>query len=208
MARFRPKAFFREQRPMTHRRLLSLCGVAVVLSAAAANGQSTSRPAGASAPAMTAMRGSQTDFDFEFGEWKARVSRLLRPLTGSNEWVTFEGTSVVRKVWDGRANLGELDVQGPGGRITGMTLRLFNPETQQWNISWANARDGALGPPMYGGFTNGRGEFYNQETLNGRAIFVRFVFSDVTPTTFRFEQAFSGDGGKTWEVNWIATFTR
>lgn len=148
------------------------------------------------------------DFDFEIGTWKAQLSRLLEPLTGSTTWTEYEGTSVVRKLWDGRANLGELAIQGPTGHIEGLSLRLFNPQTRQWNIHWANSRDGQLGVAMVGGFKSGRGEFYNQETFGGRAIFVRFVFSDITATSFRLEQAFSQDGGKTWEANWIAKFTR
>ena len=148
------------------------------------------------------------DFDWEIGEWRVHISRLVQPLTGSSTWAEYTGTSVVREVWGGRANLGELEVAGTAGRIQGLSLRLYDPESRQWKISWANARDGALGPPMIGGFHQGRGEFYNQETFNGRAIFVRFIFSDITPTTFRLEQAFSADGGKTWEVNWIARFER
>jgi hypothetical protein len=90
-----------------------------------------------------------------------------------------------------------------------LSLRLYNPDTRQWNISWANSNDGMLGPPMVGGFdAKGRGEFYNQETFNGRAIFVRFIFSDITRTSFRLEQAFSNDGGTIWEANWVARFTR
>ncbi len=151
----------------------------------------------------------QHDFDFEVGTWKARVSRLDRPLTGSTRWLVYEGTSVVRKVWDGRANLGELEVDGTAGHIEGLTLRLYNPAARQWNITWANARAGALDrATMFGGFTNARGEFFGQDSLDGRAIYVRFVFSNITPTSFRFEQAFSADGGKTWEVNWKAEFTR
>lgn len=153
-------------------------------------------------------RDGQHDFDFEFGEWKIRLSRLQRPLSGSTTWVEYEGTSVVRRVWNGRANLGELDVAGPAGQIKGLSLRLYNPESRQWNISWASGSNGTLGPPMVGEFKNGRGEFFNQELLNGRAIYVRFVFSDITPRSFRFEQSFSDDGGKTWEVNWKATFTK
>jgi hypothetical protein len=153
-------------------------------------------------------RDGQHDFDFEIGAWKAHLTRLLHPLTGSTTWVEYEGTSVVRKVWGGRANLGELEVDGKSGHLEGLSLRLYNPQSRQWNISWANGSDGILGQPMSGEFKNGRGEFFNQESLNGRAIFVRFVFSDITPTSFRFEQAFSADGGKTWEVNWKATFTR
>jgi hypothetical protein len=158
---------------------------------------------------LTAQRDGQRDFDFEIGSWTARLSRLDRPLTGSARWLEYEGTSVVRKVWDGRANLGELDVKGPAGRIEGLTLRLYNPKARQWNITWSNATDGVLDrATMFGGFTDGRGEFFGQDSLDGRAIYVRFVFSDVTPASFRFEQAFSADGGKSWEVNWKAAFTR
>jgi hypothetical protein len=155
-----------------------------------------------------AERDGQRDFDFEIGTWKTRLKRLQRPLTGSTTWVEYEGTSVVRRVWNGRANLGELDVAGSAGQIRGLSLRLYNPESGQWNISWASSSNGTMGPPMVGEFKNGRGEFFNQEMLNGRAIYVRFVFSDITPKSFRFEQSFSDDGGRTWEVNWKATFTK
>src|SRR5262245_31939974 len=156
-----------------------------------------------------ALHDGQRDFDFEIGAWKARLSRLDQPLTGSTTWLEYEGTSTVRKIWNGRANLGELDVAGPAGRIEGLSLRLYDARARQWNITWANARSGVLDrATMFGGFTDGRGEFFGQDSLDGRAIFVRFVFSSITPASFRFEQAFSADGGKTWEVNWKAAFTR
>jgi hypothetical protein len=151
----------------------------------------------------------QHDFDFEFGSWKVHLKRLLQPLTGSNQWVELEGTSVVRKVWDGRANLGELEATNPESHIEGLSLRLYNPQAHQWNIYWASSRDGNLGtPPMIGQFKNGRGEFYDQELFNGAAIQARFIFSEISPNSFRLEQAFSADGGKTWEANWIAYFSR
>ncbi len=150
----------------------------------------------------------QRDFDFEIGTWKTKLKRLRSPLSGSTTWVEYEGTTVVRKVWDGRANLVELDVKGPAGRIEGLSLRLYNPQSRQWSLNFANSASGTLTIPSIGSFKNGRGEFYAQETLNGRAIFVRFVISDITPNSVRFEQAFSDDGGKTWEANWIATDTR
>lgn len=153
-------------------------------------------------------RDGQHDFDFEIGTWKTHLRRLQRPLTGSTTWVEYEGTTVVRKVWDGRANLVELDVTGPAGHIEALSLRLYNPETRQWSLNFSGVGSGTLSPPTIGEFKNGRGEFYNQETLNGRAILVRFVISDITPTSCHFEQAFSDDGGKTWEVNWIAVDTR
>jgi hypothetical protein len=160
------------------------------------------------AQAVSTDKDGQRDFDFEIGKWKTKLRRLQRPLTGSTTWVEYEGTTVVRKVWDGRANLVELDVTGPAGRIEGLSLRLYNPQAKQWSLNFANSAGGTLTEPTIGSFKNGRGEFYGQETLNGRAIFVRFVISEITPDSCRFEQAFSDDGGKTWEVNWIAIDTR
>jgi hypothetical protein len=153
-------------------------------------------------------RDGQHDFDFEIGTWKTHVKRRLRPLTGSTTWVEMNGTTVVRKVWNGRGNLVELVADGPNGRFEGLSLRMYNPQTRQWSLNFANAADGTMTPPTIGEFKDGRGEFYSQETLNGRAIFVRFVITPATPDSIRFEQAFSDDGGKTWEVNWIATDTR
>ncbi|MDB5360019.1 MAG: hypothetical protein JWO51_1316 [Rhodospirillales bacterium] len=153
-------------------------------------------------------RDGQKDFDFEIGRWKTSLSRLQHPLTGSTTWVGYEGTTTVRKVWGGRANLVELEVDGAMGHIEALSLRLYDPDSHQWSLSFANSSGGSLGPPSIGAFENGRGEFYDQETLNGRPILVRFVISDITSNTCHFEQAFSADDGKTWEVNWIATDTR
>src|SRR6266850_4621500 len=153
-------------------------------------------------------RDGQHDFDFEIGTWKTHVRRLVHPLTGSKTWVEMDGTTVVRKVWNGRGNLVELEADGPAGHFEGLSLRLYNPQSQQWSLNFANINDGTLSQPTIGEFKNGRGEFFNQDTFNGRAILVRFVISEITPTSCRFVQSFSNDGGKTWEVNWIAIDTR
>ena len=158
-------------------------------------------------PAQSARRDGQHDFDFEFGTWKTHLRRLQHPLTGSNTWIEYDGTTVVRKLWGGRANLVELEADGPAGHFEGLSLRLYNPEAHQWSLNFASSAAGSLGQPAMGEFKDGRGEFFDQEMLNGRAILVRFVISDITPDSCRFEQAFSDDGGKTWEVNWIATDT-
>jgi hypothetical protein len=158
-------------------------------------------------PETVPQRNGQHDFDFEIGRWKTHLKRLLHPLTGATTWVEYEGTSVVRKVWNGRANLLELELDGPTGHIEGLSLRLYDPQSHQWSLNFSNS-NGTLSQPTIGDFKNGRGEFFDQETLNGRAIFVRFVISDITPNSCHFEQAFSDDGGKTWEVNWIATDMR
>jgi hypothetical protein len=163
----------------------------------------------ATLPSTTmAPRDGRNDFDFEIGTWRTRLKRLQRPLTGSTTWVEYEGTTIVRKVWDGRANLVELHVDGPAGRIEALSLRLYNPEAKQWSLNFSNSAVGTLSPPMTGEFRNGRGEFYSQEVINGRSVFVRFLILPSGNAECRFEQAFSTDAGKTWEVNWIATDTR
>lgn len=159
-------------------------------------------------PASTADRDGQHDFDFEIGTWKTHLKRLAHPLSGSNQWIECDGTSVVRKVWDGRANLLELEADCPSGHLEGLSLRLYNPQSRQWSLNFSNSSGGTLSQPTIGEFKNGRGEFYDQETFRERAILVRFVISDITPNSCRFEQSFSDDGGKTWEVNWIAVDTR
>jgi hypothetical protein len=148
------------------------------------------------------------DFDFNIGTWKTHISRLQHPLTGSTTWIQYEGRSVIRKVWNGRANLVELEADSAAGHIEGLSLRLYNPESHQWSLNFSNSAVGTMGQPTIGEFKNGRGEFTDQETLNGRTIWVRFVISDIKPTRVRYEQSFSDDGGKTWEANWIATDTR
>ncbi len=157
---------------------------------------------------VTAIRDGQHDFDFEIGKWKTHLSRLRNPLSGSTTWVEYQGTSVVRKIWGGRANLVELEVDGPAGHIEALSLRLYNPESHQWSLNSASSRDGVLSQPTIGEFKNGRGEFFDREQFKSRSILVRNVWSNITPTSCKFEQSFSDDGGKTWETNWVAIDTR
>ena len=163
---------------------------------------------GANLQPPQAPRDGQNDFDFEIGNWNTHISRLQHPLTGSTTWVEYHGTSVVRKIWGGRANMVELEVDSPAGHIEGISLRLYNPQSHQWSLNFANSRVGALSVPTVGEFRNGRGEFFDQEEFNGRLILVKNVWMDMTANSCRFEQSFSDDGGKTWEVNWIAVDTR
>lgn len=195
---------------------LMLCSLAVVLHPLLALAEHNSDAAKTqSQPAVTehavTQHDGQHDFDFELGTWKIHLKRLQDRLVGSTTWIPFDGTSVTRKVWDGRANLEEFETDSPTGHIEGLTLRVYNPQTHQWSIYWANSKDPALGQPiqpMVGEFKNGRGEFYDQELWKGRAVYVRFIWSDITPNSAHFEQSFSDDGGKTWEVNWITDQTR
>jgi hypothetical protein len=167
-----------------------------------------SQPAASKPATLPSQRDGSHDFDFEIGDWKTHLKRLVHPLTGSTQWVECEGITRVGKVWNGRANLVELEANCPEGHFEGLNLRLYNPESHQWSLNFANSKGGTLTQPTIGEFKNGRGEFYDQETLNGRAILVRFIISDITADSCHFEQAFSADGGKTWEVNWIAMDTR
>jgi hypothetical protein len=129
------------------------------------------------------IRDGQHDFDFEIGTWATYLRRLKGPLTGSTDWVEYEGTSVVRPIWGGRANLVELDVAGPAGRIEGLSLRLYRPQSGQWSLTFASSANGLLVTPAIGAFEDGRGAFYSQEDLDGRAILSRFVISDITPVS-------------------------
>jgi hypothetical protein len=179
-----------------------LCAALLAVGAHAANST------GATAPAVATPRDGQKDFDFDIGTWKTHLKRLVHPLTGSTSWVELDGTTVVRKIWDGRANLAELETDAASGHLQVISLRLYDPKARQWSLNAANVKVGTLGVPTVGEFKDGRGEFYDQETFNGRTILVRNVWSDISADACRFEQAFSDDGGKTWEVNWIAVDTR
>ena len=156
-------------------------------------------------------RNGEHDFDFEIGTWETHLkvsSRIGHPFSGPTTWTEYHGTSVVRKIWDGRANMVELEVDGPTGHLEALSLRLYNPQSHQWSLNVANGRSGVMGVPTVGKFDNGRGEFYDQETIGERVTLVRNIWSDITANSCHFEQAFSDNGGRTWETNWIATDTR
>lgn len=157
-----------------------------------------------------ATRDGADDFDWEIGTWTTSLRYLANPLSpDADRWVDYEGTSVVRPVLDGQANLVELDVAGAAGRIRGVSLRLYNPQTRQWSVHFANMRNGQLNMPVYGGFdARGRGVFYGQDSVDGRMVLVRFVATSETRETVRFVQSFSDDAGLTWEDNWIAVDRR
>jgi hypothetical protein len=156
----------------------------------------------------TPARDGQHDFDFNLGTWKIHVERLIHPLTGSKTWVTLEGRKVVQPIWNGRAQMEQVEADGPNAHIENMGLMLYNPNSRQWSVSFVNSSDGVLASALFGEFKDGRGEFFAPDTYNGRAIMVRIVWSDITPTTHHPEQSFSEDGGRTWEPNLEVKITR
>lgn len=192
----------------TMRRTAAAYAVCLTLAVCGLIGMTLPVSADSKSGSPTATTDGRHDFDWEFGTWKTTVKRRLRPLSGSQDWVVYEGTTTVSKVWGGNANLVELDVTGPAGRIEALSLRLYNPAARQWSLNFSNINGGAMAIPTVGEFKAGRGEFYSQETLGGRSILVRFVISEFNRESAHFEQSFSDDGGKTWETNWIAVDTR
>ncbi len=147
------------------------------------------------------------DFDFFLGRWIGRNRRLVKPLSGSNEWIEFEARNECRPILDGAGQLEEFRADVGGGMV-GAAFRLFDPRTNLWSLFWANARLGMLLPPTVGRFEGDRGDFFDDEEFEGRPIRVRYRWTGVRTDTPRWEQAFSTDGGETWETNWTAEFRR
>jgi hypothetical protein len=162
------------------------------------------------APSLpTTTRDGARDFDFLHGRWRIHNRKLRDPLSGSSEWYEFEARSVEQPVWGGDANLEEYDATLPdGSRLRGLALRLYDTAARRWTIHWSTAARGTLDPAMYGTFLDGVGTFYSHEDYHGRMILVRFLWTSEGPDAARWEQAFSADGGGTWEANWIMEFTR
>jgi hypothetical protein len=149
---------------------------------------------------------SPHDFDFFHGDWQVHNRRRTDFLDPDSDWEEFPATNRCRPLFDGAANVDEIDM--PYLAAKGATLRLFDHERGQWSLNWASSRTGTLFPPVFGRFDGDRGEFYGDDTHDGKDVRVRFVWSDVSDTGARWEQAFSLDGGGTWLTNWVMEFTR
>ncbi|MGA8099076.1 MAG: hypothetical protein WB810_10495 [Candidatus Cybelea sp.] len=151
--------------------------------------------------------GISHDFDWNFGTWKTHIRRLLHPLSGSTQWVAYHGVVTVRPLLGGAANVEEVEADGPS-HIELLDVRTFDPKSRQWIENQAYGATGALGQPAFGRFANGRGVFHDVEQFNGRTVLVRQTFFDIAPSSYAFEQAFSSDGGRTWEPNFRAHLER
>jgi hypothetical protein len=187
-----------------HRTLPLACALILLSYSPRLLAQTPSTPA--QAPTAAEARDGSHDFDPLLGSWTYHLKRRLHPLTGSNEWVEFEGKGDCRTIFD-NAQIDQGEWNGPTGRIVGLTLRVYNPQSHQWRLYWDNQKVGVLDPPQVGEFKDGVGEFFAQDTINGKTILIRFRWTNLA-TTPHFEQSFSDDGGKTWEVNWITDQTR
>jgi hypothetical protein len=157
---------------------------------------------------VDAQTDGRNDFDFFIGAWDSRQRKLKRRLAGCDEWDEFPAVSVAYKILGGLGHFDEVTLETATGRVVGVTLRLFDPQSQLWSIYWSSTVQSGLGAPMVGRFEHGRGEFYDRETFEGRSIFSRFIWTSSGADACRWEQAFSPDAGRTWETNWTADFFR
>ncbi len=152
---------------------------------------------------QAAQHDGRHDFDFYVGTWKVHNRRLRERLKGSDDWEEFDAISIARPILGGVGNFDEITLERELGPGYGLTIRLFDPASGEWSLYWASSAGGPIFPPMVGRFElDGRGYFYAHETFEGRHIFSRFIWSNISATTARWEQAFSTDGGQSWETNW------
>lgn len=182
-----------------------LCSGAVV-----AAGLAFSPRACADTPAKPAapQRDGSHDFDFGAGLWKTHLKRRVHALSGSNEFIELNGTVNTRAVWGGRAHLEQIEADGPNGHWEGLSLFLYDPASKRWSQTFVNSKSGTVDAGLVGSFKNGRGELFESDSLDGRPILVRGVWSDITPTSHRYEESYSSDGGNTWEVELTADKTK
>jgi hypothetical protein len=187
-------------------RFFVLCVITGALMGFSAFAPAEDNPPAEAVPNLTGLH----DFDFLAGEWRTHHRQLKERLAGSHDWVEFDGTLSTRLLMGGWANSGDNVFNKPGSTYRGVSLRSYDSTTGQWAIWWLDGRDpfGNLDPPLKGHFTDGGANFYADDTFNGKPIRVRYAWSHITPTTARWEQAYSSDGGKTWEINWITDFER
>jgi hypothetical protein len=153
-------------------------------------------------------RDGQHDFDFNIGVWHTHIKRAVDPFASNSESVELNGTVTVRKVWDGKAELEEIEADGPKGHWEGLTLFLYNPSAHQWSQSFANSRVGILSSNI-GGFEDGRVVLVGEDnTVSDKTILVRAVWSDIKPESHQYEEWYSNDGGTTWVRSFTANLTR
>lgn len=150
----------------------------------------------------------RADFDFFIGSWKLRNRVLREWLRGSTSWEEFGGVSVSRKLLGGLGHIEEVTLERASGITEEVVARFYDPQTQQWSIYEADSGSGFSSRPVIATFKDGRIVGYSHEPWEGKHIFRRVTWSEITAASFHWEQAFSADGGTTWETNWIADFTR
>lgn len=157
----------------------------------------------------TTMTDHTHDFDFLIGKWRVHHWRLKDRLAGSHDWVEFDGTSQLWMTMDGHGTVDDNYIGLPGGPYRAVGLRSYDPKTGVWAIWWLDERKPHdIEPPVFGNFKDGAGTFEGDDIFNGKPIKVRFTWSRITANSAHWEQAFSPDGGSSWETNWRMELTR
>lgn len=177
----------------------SMAGVASLLVAAEPN---------AAAAGSDERRGRMRDFDFLFGKWSVQHRRLSSRLTGSTDWEAFPGTCEARPILGGVGNIDDNVLELPTATYTAATIRVFDAPKKMWSIWWLDSRTADIDTPVRGSFASGVGTFYGDDELRGKPVRVRYLWSSITADSARWEQAFSPDGGASWETNWFMAFSR
>jgi hypothetical protein len=180
----------------------------LALAAAATHLTVAATAVSASSSASAAARDGRADFDFFVGHWSVSARRLRNRLAQNQSWESVTGTTRVIRILQGAGNLDEDEFQLPGQSYVGGMLRLYDAQRDLWSTYGLDRDSGVLQPPQQGRFAGSRGEFYGDDQSNGRPVKVRHVYTKLTPTTCRWEQAFSIDAGKAWETNWVIDFAR
>lgn len=164
---------------------------------------------GAAQASAAPVRDGSHDFDFNLGRWHTSIRRIADPFTAPAKVVALEGTVTVRPVWNGRALLEQIEADGPNGQWEGLTLFLYNPASGQWSQNYASAADGQFdGAPTIGEKRGDDIELYSQDTLGGRSILVRGLWSNIRPNSHDYTESYSSDGGRTWKPAFEARLTR
>jgi hypothetical protein len=187
---------------------LSTIATAALMHVASSSAAAPESPPTTIAVAPTVRHDGAHDFDFNVGVWKTEIHRVLDPLTGSKHAIDLRGMVTVRALWDGRAQIEEIEADGPAGHMRGMTLFLYDPAARQWSQTFASNAGGPLSGGLVGSFDGGRGELIGTDTFDGRTILIRAVWSDIQADSHRFEETYSDDGGKTWTPAFTARLTR
>jgi hypothetical protein len=193
---------------------LTFAPVSSTLHATTMNSAATPHPSLSAVPCDTSCAGAR-DFDFLLGPWAIRNTRLVRRLAGCTEWETFDATGHARLLPGGIGNYDDFVPAAWKPGYVGMSLRVFSPVSRQWSIYWldnatggVDPATGLLHPPVVGGFADGKGLFNGQDVLDGRPIRVQFEWSRMHTGAPRWQQSFSADEGRTWEMNWVMEFSR
>jgi hypothetical protein len=185
---------------------LLLSALVVIPCSALVFAQTSSEVAKAGAPTASVDHDGKHDLDSLAGTWKGHTKYRAHPFTGSDTWVESDGIETFQNIWDG-AMLELSEGPSTNGPV-GLMLYTYNPQGHQWSVYFANRKDGKVGLPNVGEFRNGRGEFFVQDTLNGKSLLNRYVWSQVASSSPHFEESWSSDGGRTWETVRIVDLAR